>query len=442
MKGKILRFCICAVAAILVVPNILISVSANAISELGVDITEETENTYSLLLYIKAPVRTDSLDLSIHCSEEVFVELLTIENTDAALYYSDSDSPVITEDALICEYKNTEKDIYYSACFINSFSSDNDFSFLRITLSTEKLTDNTNFTIKYTLRTSSSENTAFSVYSLKNMSPMNRITNQIYAAGDIDGNGFVNAMDARIALRYSVGLETLSPDRLPYANYNTDNTISAADARLILRASVGLEELQNHSYEISVADGKECEEAEEYIYRCTLTNISFFLVASEQKHIYSANNCTDPAKCMMCDTIVSPAAGHSFNESGYCSICNAYSDELNSTKNALIPIFEDITAFDTLANEAAAKKDFSAYIKNTEKSAICIKNAIYLCENINGMQNTAALLSKAYSLRFSAFIKCTDENGKITTNRQSYNIIAAAVIESNKLIDDAAYSIK
>lgn len=63
--------------------------------------------------------------------------------------------------------------------------------------------------------------------------------------GDIDGDGFVKAADARLALRFSVGLEELTAAQQKAADVDYDGKIKAADARLILRASVGLEELEN-----------------------------------------------------------------------------------------------------------------------------------------------------------------------------------------------------
>lgn len=61
--------------------------------------------------------------------------------------------------------------------------------------------------------------------------------------GDTDLNGTISAADARLALRYSVGLEEFTPVQKAAADVNSDKTVSAADARIILRASVNLEEI-------------------------------------------------------------------------------------------------------------------------------------------------------------------------------------------------------
>lgn len=59
--------------------------------------------------------------------------------------------------------------------------------------------------------------------------------------GDVDGDGKIAAADARVALRASVGLESLSDWQTKAANVENNEKIDAAAARLILRASVGLE---------------------------------------------------------------------------------------------------------------------------------------------------------------------------------------------------------
>lgn len=61
--------------------------------------------------------------------------------------------------------------------------------------------------------------------------------------GDANLDGNITAADARLALRFSVGLEELSDKQITAANVDLTGDVTAADARLILRASVGLEVL-------------------------------------------------------------------------------------------------------------------------------------------------------------------------------------------------------
>ena len=59
--------------------------------------------------------------------------------------------------------------------------------------------------------------------------------------GDLDGNGKVSAADARIALRVSARLETLTAAQTTLADVDGNGKITAADARKILRVSARLE---------------------------------------------------------------------------------------------------------------------------------------------------------------------------------------------------------
>ncbi len=62
-----------------------------------------------------------------------------------------------------------------------------------------------------------------------------------FMKGDVDGNGKVESADARLALRASVGLDTLNDVQQKAADVDGTVGVSSSDARLILRVSVGLE---------------------------------------------------------------------------------------------------------------------------------------------------------------------------------------------------------
>ena len=67
-------------------------------------------------------------------------------------------------------------------------------------------------------------------------------TKTVIVKGDVDCDGDVTAADARLALRASVGLESLNENpRLAAKVDKTSTAIGASDARLILRSSVNLE---------------------------------------------------------------------------------------------------------------------------------------------------------------------------------------------------------
>ena len=59
--------------------------------------------------------------------------------------------------------------------------------------------------------------------------------------GDVDMNKRVTAADARLALRHSAKLTTLSGNQFSNADVNADKIVSATDARLILRFAAGID---------------------------------------------------------------------------------------------------------------------------------------------------------------------------------------------------------
>lgn len=58
---------------------------------------------------------------------------------------------------------------------------------------------------------------------------------------DLNGNGFVDAGDARIALRSAANLEQLSEPVKKLADVNSDGKVNAADARIILRIAAKIQ---------------------------------------------------------------------------------------------------------------------------------------------------------------------------------------------------------
>lgn len=64
-----------------------------------------------------------------------------------------------------------------------------------------------------------------------------------YILGDVNGDGKIEASDARLALRESVKLENLTESQKKAADVNKDGSILADDARKILRVSVKLDTL-------------------------------------------------------------------------------------------------------------------------------------------------------------------------------------------------------
>ena len=86
------------------------------------------------------------------------------------------------------------------------------------------------------------ETTHFSSYAIVDESE----ENPAFTLGDVNGDGKINASDARIALRASAQLQELKGKDLLAADMNKDGKISASDARIILRISAQLDSIENY----------------------------------------------------------------------------------------------------------------------------------------------------------------------------------------------------
>lgn len=67
------------------------------------------------------------------------------------------------------------------------------------------------------------------------------ITVFAYNKGDVDGNGKIDASDARLALRYSAQLEVLTDEQIAAADVDGSGKVTASDARKILRVAANLD---------------------------------------------------------------------------------------------------------------------------------------------------------------------------------------------------------
>ncbi len=61
-----------------------------------------------------------------------------------------------------------------------------------------------------------------------------------FALGDVNGDGKVSAVDARLILQSVAGIKTLTSDELERADISADGRVSAVDARRILQIVAGL----------------------------------------------------------------------------------------------------------------------------------------------------------------------------------------------------------
>lgn len=394
---------------------------------------QSTDGRNTLGIYVTDPYELASIDLNV-----LFPENVELSENDVSFFKAENANS--SNPSFLSQHSVSGNAVCYSACFLNTSNESGEILLCKIALSTLNSSGKSLVTIKYNLQTDTLSDTNIFVFDLNQDKTVYTNENGYYYLGDIDGDGEVSSSDARTALRYSVGLEKLSPDRLPYANASFDNDITAADARVILRTSVGLEEKKIRSYEISISDGESCEKAKKYRFTCTLSGEVFTLDSSLAKHIYCKSTCYQAEKCIICNNILSPASIHIF-KNGYCTLCSADENVINTTKEKLIPLLEDVNAYDMLASQSAKNNDIEKYIEYVKESTLIIKKALDLCCNVHGFEATTKNLETAYTLRFEAFVKCTDSNGRITLNEKTFDYISNAVNASTQYLDYASNSI-
>lgn len=152
---------------------------------------------------------------------------------------------------------------------------------------------------------------------------------ECFASGDIDGNGAIEASDARFILRLSVNLEEIDTSFFMKADVDGDGKITAADAREALRLAVGLEEAPPHSVQEVVIVPATCATdglTVKVCSSCLKIYAKVTLPATTDKHITGfwetvkmpdcSNKGLAQLKCLVCDTIVketelSPTNKHS-----------------------------------------------------------------------------------------------------------------------------------
>lgn len=68
-----------------------------------------------------------------------------------------------------------------------------------------------------------------------------------YSVGDVNGDGKINAKDARITLRVAARLESINEMQKMAADINNDGAVTLADARILLRIYAKLDSLENYT---------------------------------------------------------------------------------------------------------------------------------------------------------------------------------------------------
>ncbi|MBR3768064.1 MAG: dockerin type I repeat-containing protein [Clostridia bacterium] len=447
MKKSSVKFISVISAVILLLQIAVIFSEAYQLPELKVALKAEENGKYTVSLYISSPNELSAIDFSIIFKNKGYTfDGISIIGTDSEKFKFNSDN-IHTEyensnTYFTHNYSHNNEALKYSGYFIDYYSADKDFYLCDIMLkkSTASKTDK-DIEINYSIETKSVVNSSVCKYSIANGNEINNDFQKAYQLGDANGDGKVQASDARSILRNSVNLEEIPVAYFPYADADHNGIISAIDARYSLRASVDLENEVFHLFEISLLGGSDCENGGSYQFYCLLSSLTYSAELKGSEHIFTTPDCITASQCIICSKTAEPALNHKFDDTGLCSVCDASKTENKLITQELYPVFESINHYDTLAHDAALNDDLLSFIKYTQSATLNIKDALDICSDINGMQTVRDNLQKAYKIRFSSFIHCMDSNGNISLTRKNYNYISDAVNFSNKYLDYASYSI-
>ena len=441
MKKIVKSVSVLLLSAVLMISAFPFCVGASPAQKINLFFSESEDGKAVLSLILPSPDRLTAIDFSVALSSEISeIEALSTENTDVKDIVYDFDAlPEDSAEKDIFTYKTTETPdrINFSGFFLDSLTTDKDFHLCDIIIFSDgELYETDILQFSYTLTCEDGSTSESHTYSLLSRDLIENAKSPSYHSGDANLDGRVDASDARIILRASVGLEVLSLEEAPYADSDYDGKITATDARFALRLSVGLEEAELHSYRISLEQGKTCEEGGIYTFTCGITGKSFSMEVPEGGHVcHDSANCLSSAKCDVCSEEIFPATGHNFDENGICEACSADKARLDEARSKLISLLDEFHMYDTLAEEAISLNKRADFINYTQEATKSIRKAAEACEGITDLDAVKEHLTTAYSIRFQAFVSVTDENGNITANAGNCNALRYAATQSKEHID-------
>ena len=241
--------------------------------------------------------------------------------------------------------------------------------------------------------------------------------------GDVDNDGKVTASDARQILRYSICLEDISEENLPYGNPDFNQSITAADARLALRASVNLESLQGHYYEKK--DG---------VYLCLYCKQSFSV---EKNHIHNFEyaDCFSSGKCD-CGADNKIVRGHIYSKTKpLCSICGINAGGFEKVYADISGITAKIHSFAANAENGIKNGDNYAVIEAALYTLVYYEDIIELTKDFSELKECSDELKKACDVLEKAVDNVTASSGDIYVN-------SANAVKLNKARLSAAESEK
>ena len=137
---------------------------------------------------------------------------------------------------------------------------------------------------------------------------------------DADEDGVVSASDARLILRYSVGLTYTEGfgwmDGLAaiYCDADKSGAVDSADARMALRTAVGLEAPESRAFVVTESAAQSCA-ADGYIKaECAVTGETVYLNFGKAPHSFLAEDrCAGKGVCCECQQMITFTPQHEFS---------------------------------------------------------------------------------------------------------------------------------
>ncbi len=442
---KILGILLSTILCIFIsIPAFSLTASAAEADTMTLSFKETKDDKLRVYISVPAAKKLEVIDFSMSlAAKNAEIESFSLKNSgieDSAVDFDDT-KKFPKDKTFVYKTTESENELVFSGYFVDSLTTKKEFRLCTVTIAKNgDFSKKDTITFSYTLRGADGTYSGNKTYYPAKKDLNETTVTYANPMGDVNLDGAVNSDDARYILRAAVGLETPSLTEYPYADTNYDGTVSSDDARNALRTAVGLEESVMHRFRIILnGDKKSCTKGGTYTFLCELTGKAFTMDIKKGGHICPESACYNPGRCIVCNKKVRDATDHTYDKNGNCDICGANKKDLKAAKEKLLPLIEEIRTYDLLANDSLSNYKKADFLSFSQDAALSLRKAAEICDGIKGFEEVADTLTKAYKLRFDAFLSCMDKNGEILSDTANCTTIQNAVNLSYVYIDSLSY---
>ncbi len=422
-----------SLCAVLSLSALSFTASAADINRMSLTVKKDNDNytVVSVILTGAEKAETVDFDLILSAEKAEIVEFSTKDTDTEKLAFDIENKDNKYNKKKNFVYTTTESDnkLSLTGYFVKALTTDKNFHLCDIIISNDgKFKKTDTIILEYNIDGADGLSSGSITYYPAKKTQDEATVNYENPMGDVNRDGKTSSDDARLILRASVGLDSLKLNEYPFADTDYDGKVTAADARFALRTAVGLEIPVMHRFIIILGgEKKNCEKGGTYTFYCELTGKTFNMEIKKGGHICPETKCYNSGKCIICSKKVQDVINHDYNDMGICSVCGADKKELKNIKSKLVPIIDEIRTYDLLADESLANYKKADFLSFVQDSALNLKKAAEICKGIKGYEDIYINLTKAYKLRFDAFVACMDENGEILSSSANCSTIQDTV---------------